>query len=146
MAKVCFSYIFGLHTRFLGPLQDGKEGPVPHLSLVVRQTPELRCDEWTGLLGSRCGAFREQSELVLPVPWALHEAASKAEVLGQLPINTLLNVMSQKYHFSMLFLSNVYFHTQWIPIKPAKLPQFFYFKKDQLPITGRGYAWQVLML
>ena len=57
-----------------------------------------------------------------------------------------IQVMSQKYHFSMLFLSNVYFHTQWIPIKPAKLPQFFYFKKDQLPITGRGYAWQVLML
>lgn len=102
MTKVCFSYIFGLHTWFLGPLQDGKEGPVPHLSLVVRQTPEVHCDEWTGLLGSSCGACREQSELVLPVPWALHEAASKAEVLGQLPINTLLNVMSQKYHFSML--------------------------------------------
>lgn len=38
MTKVCFSYIFGLHTQFPGPLQDGKEGPIPHLSLVFRQT------------------------------------------------------------------------------------------------------------
>ena len=43
--------------------------------------------------------------------------------------------------FPCFFLSNVYFHTQSIRIKPAKLPQFFSFKKDQLPIIGRGYAW-----
>lgn len=68
-----------------------------------------------------------ESELVLPVARALQGAASKAEVLGQMQINTLLDVVYWKYHFPMpLSLKCVLSHTI-DPNKSCKTTTIFLF-------------------